>query len=378
MPPRSARGAHTRKLVFRQVSRQDIEIYNGALSWSPGAPPAQAVHLLSTPSALALQASDSLTLPSPVVNLNPSSFSVVNLSSWLWIDPQIWHSFRATATAGGVSATAVAVPESVSWSMGDGHTRCLQRPRNPVSAGDRLRRADDRLLVHIPTSSAGQPSDDGSDPNEGAFRRHRNHHLGSQLVRDRSCRRRIVAPLHTSSTAPVRVEQVEIRRNRRLTARAEPGSRVHDVDAPRSAPAASTDALRFVGNGHRRRPVVAIASLALVTSCVAIFTSIYLHAGNRVAVLAVAKDVPQGHVITSGDLGVVRISISPGLSPVPAGEISRVVGRMAAVSLVRGTLITLTELTTHAFCPVATLSWVLRRKWDNFQPQGLNRVTTWM
>jgi len=80
---------------------------------------------------------------------------------------------------------------------------------------------------------------------------------------------------------------------------------------------------------------------------VAIFTSLYLHAGNRVAVLAVAHNVPQGHKITSGDLGVVRISISPGLLPVPAGEISRVVDRMAAVSLVRGTLITLTELTTH-------------------------------
>jgi len=117
---------------------------------------------------------------------------------------------------------------------------------------------------------------------------------------------------------------------------------------PRSARHSSTDALRFVGNGHHRRPVVAIASLALVTSCVAIFTSMYLHAGNRVAVLAVAQNVPQGHEITSGDLGVVRISMSPGLSSVPAGEISRVVDRMAAVSLVRGTLITLTELTTHA------------------------------
>ncbi len=116
---------------------------------------------------------------------------------------------------------------------------------------------------------------------------------------------------------------------------------------PRSARRPIPDPLRFVGNGHRRRPVVAIASLALVTFCVAVFTSLYVHAGNRIAVLAVARDVPQGHQITSSDLGVVRLSVSQGLSPVPAGEISRVVGRIAAVPLVHGTLISSMELTTH-------------------------------
>jgi SAF domain len=107
---------------------------------------------------------------------------------------------------------------------------------------------------------------------------------------------------------------------------------------------ATPPALRFRGSSHRRRPTIAVASLALVTLCVAIFTSLYLHAGNRVAVLAVAHDVPQGHIVTSDDLAVVSISISAGLSPVSARDASRVVGRRAAVSILRGTLLSLKDL----------------------------------
>jgi hypothetical protein len=121
------------------------------------------------------------------------------------------------------------------------------------------------------------------------------------------------------------------------------------------------DALRFLGSRHRRRPTLAVASLALVTLCVAIFTNIYVHAGNRVAVLAVAHDVPQGHAVTSHDLLVVSISLSGGLAPIPARYLGRVVGRKAAVSLVSGTLLTLNELTGvndpapgHAVVGVAT------------------------
>ncbi len=119
----------------------------------------------------------------------------------------------------------------------------------------------------------------------------------------------------------------------------------------RSEPQSSVETLRFRGNGLRRKPAVAIASLALVTCCVAIFTSVYLHAGNRVAVLALARDVPQGHAITSGDLAVVRLSFSADLSPVSADDANRVIGRTAAVSLLRGTLISLTELAGHGGLP---------------------------
>ena len=107
------------------------------------------------------------------------------------------------------------------------------------------------------------------------------------------------------------------------------------------------DPPRFLGNAHQRKPVVAIASLVLVTFCVAIFTSIYLHAGNRVAVLALARNVPQGNAITRGDLTVVRISYTAELSPIPAEDAGGVLGRRAVVSLLRGTLLSPSELTVR-------------------------------
>jgi len=109
----------------------------------------------------------------------------------------------------------------------------------------------------------------------------------------------------------------------------------------------TNDAPRFVGKGRRRRPVVAIASIALVMFCIATFTSLYVHAGNRVAVLAIAHDIPQGHTINRGDLEVVRVSFSEDLAPVSAQDFSQIVGRTAAVSLLRGTLLSKSELAAH-------------------------------
>ncbi len=114
---------------------------------------------------------------------------------------------------------------------------------------------------------------------------------------------------------------------------------------PRSHRQGTTDSVRFAGNPHRRRPVVAVASLALVAFCVATFTTIYLNAGTRYAVLALSQEVTQGHTITSNDLTVVRISRAAGLSPVPASDVSHVVGKRAAVSLVPGTLLSFADLT---------------------------------
>jgi len=105
------------------------------------------------------------------------------------------------------------------------------------------------------------------------------------------------------------------------------------------------DPPRFLGNAHRRKPAVAIASLVLVTFCVAIFTSLYLHAGNRVAVLALSHNVPQGHPVTRRDLTVVKISFSAELSPIPAEDAGGIIGRKAAVPLLRGTLLRISELT---------------------------------
>jgi hypothetical protein len=95
---------------------------------------------------------------------------------------------------------------------------------------------------------------------------------------------------------------------------------------------------------HRRRPALAVGSLALVVACVAVFTSVYAKAGDQLSVVGVAVAVPQGQVVKADDLTVVRIAASSGLSTVPADEASVVVGRRAAENLEPGTLLTTEEL----------------------------------
>lgn len=195
---------------FVKCPGKTLTIYNGALSWFPTGSPAVAGTPALAPSALAQQAVDSMTLPSPVVNLNPSAFSVVNLSSWLWIDPQAWHSFRATATAGSVSATAVAVPSTVSWTMGDGHSVVCGGPGTPYQPTmPEAVQTTDCSYTYL-RSSAGQPSADGDgDSNNGAFRVTATITWTVSWLATGVAGGGLLPPLHTSSTVPVRVEQVE-------------------------------------------------------------------------------------------------------------------------------------------------------------------------
>jgi hypothetical protein len=193
---------------FVHCPGETLTIYNGALSWfSAGTAPVPVPPSVAA-SAVADQAVKSLTLPSPVIYLNPSSFGLVNLPLWLWIDPKSWHSFRATATAGGVSATAVAIPETVSWSMGDGHTVECNGPGTPYqTAIPSGAQSTDCSYTYL-SSSAGQPSDDG-DANNGAFGVTATIGWMVTWSVTGAAGGGLLPSLDTSSTVPVRVEQVE-------------------------------------------------------------------------------------------------------------------------------------------------------------------------
>jgi hypothetical protein len=120
------------------------------------------------PHALALVAERSLRLPDPQLYFNPSGSAVVNLATWLWVDPSIWHPQSVTASAGGVTATAVAAPVSVSWSMGDGTTVVCTGPGvayDPSQSPNAQSTTCEHTYV---VSSAGQPSPDGN-PDDGSF-----------------------------------------------------------------------------------------------------------------------------------------------------------------------------------------------------------------
>jgi hypothetical protein len=66
--------------------------------------------------------------------------------------------------------------------------------------------------------------------------------------------------------------------------------------------------------------------------------------GGRVSVLALARPVAAGHLLTAGDVRAVEISAGSGMDLVPAGSVPTVLGRPVAFSLPAGSLLTAAEL----------------------------------
>lgn len=83
-----------------------------------------------TPALLARQASRYLPLPVPAIHTNPSADrdQLVNLPTWLWVDPASWGRLIATAAVPGLSVTVVATPSTVTWRPGDGSVHVCQGP----------------------------------------------------------------------------------------------------------------------------------------------------------------------------------------------------------------------------------------------------------
>ena len=74
------------------------------------------------PVVLMQVARNRLALPEPAVAFNPAppDEQIVQVPSWLWIDPAQWRAASASASAGAVTATVTAVPQRVVWDMGNG------------------------------------------------------------------------------------------------------------------------------------------------------------------------------------------------------------------------------------------------------------------
>jgi hypothetical protein len=177
-----------------------------ATEWIPDA--AAAATPAIDPYSVARQAERSLRLPPPSVELNPSTVSVVNLPTWLWIDGGIWHPFSVTASVGSVSATAVATPISVTWAMGDGGVTNCNGPGTPY---DPLQPPDEqstRCDYTYLSSSEGQPSPDGN-PNDDAYDVVTTIDWAVSWSVQGAGGGGELPPLTTSSSRPVRVEQVE-------------------------------------------------------------------------------------------------------------------------------------------------------------------------
>ena len=79
------------------------------LEWLPTAE-AQAAAPVNV-AALGQQAVSRLGLGAPAVEMAPPSGSpqLVNVATWLWINPAVWQTLTATASAGTVTATATRI-----------------------------------------------------------------------------------------------------------------------------------------------------------------------------------------------------------------------------------------------------------------------------
>ncbi|MFC1411728.1 SAF domain-containing protein [Streptacidiphilus sp. N1-12] len=98
-----------------------------------------------------------------------------------------------------------------------------------------------------------------------------------------------------------------------------------------------------LGNARRRRPAVLALAVALVAAGGLGGAALYTATGKRVAVIALARNVPAGHTLTSDDLSEARISLDPALHPLSVH--SKVVGMRATADLKAGSLLTGADLT---------------------------------
>ena len=87
----------------------------------------------------------------------------------------------------------------------------------------------------------------------------------------------------------------------------------------------------------RVRPVAGV--LLLVVVCALVVAEGRGRAGNREPVLALARPVTAGQVITAADLRVVQVSAAGPVSLLPASRLAQVAGRTAAAGLPAGSLL---------------------------------------
>jgi hypothetical protein len=112
---------------------------------------------------------------------------------------------------------------------------------------------------------------------------------------------------------------------------------------PRPVPAGFT--------GRRNRTRIALG-LVVIVLCVLATASLFSSANHRAAVLTVRRTVPAGHAISSDDLSAARVWVGTDVQTMPATAADVVVGRVAAVTLVIGSLLVPADVSATARVPV--------------------------
>ncbi|MEZ0067167.1 hypothetical protein ABIA32_003180 [Streptacidiphilus sp. MAP12-20] len=126
---------------------------------------------------------------------------------------------------------------------------------------------------------------------------------------------------------------------------------------------------------RRRRPAVLALGIALVAAGGLGGATLYVTTGQRVAVLALAHDVPAGQAITAADLTEVQISLDPAVKPLSAN--SHVLNMRAAADLKAGQLLTAGDLTNDPLVGPGDTVVPIAAKQSQFPAEG-TRAGAWV
>lgn len=120
-----------------------------------------------------------------------------------------------------------------------------------------------------------------------------------------------------------------------------PGTATLAPEPVRAAPHTLPRTMR----ARRRRPAVLAMAVALIAAGGLGGAVLYNSTGQRIAVLALARDVPMGQALTADDLVVARIAGDPALRPLDARDRTRTIGLRATTDLRRGALLLNADVT---------------------------------
>jgi hypothetical protein len=91
--------------------------------------------------------------------------------------------------------------------------------------------------------------------------------------------------------------------------------------------------------------MIALA-VAMAGAGVVVSAAVYQRADKKVAVIMVTQPVPVGAALTPADLSATSITVGSGIEVIPASQLDRVSGEIAAVALRPSTLLAPSDLTT--------------------------------
>ena len=146
--------------------------------------------------------------------------------------------------------------------------------------------------------------------------------------------------------------------------------------SPTAPPTSEGAARRLAG---RIRVPYAVASVALVVSGAVVFTIAAWRISGRAPVLVVAQPIAAGQVIGESDVRTVNVGAPDSLDLVASINESKVVGHVAAMPLVPGTLLTTHMVGTSDFPPAGRSVVGVALKAGTFPPRlGVgDRVNVW-